>query len=122
MANYSTPSYRPLLPETTDQGDPFLFAPPAGSDARFRYYVYATGDDADRDLVFPVYGSDDLVTWRRLGNALTRTHDGWHWAPSVTYVPGLARPFVMLFSRSIGPGELGHVGHAIRRADAISPE
>jgi GH43 family beta-xylosidase len=28
----------------------------------------------------------------------------------------------MLYSRAVGVGELGHVGHAIRRADAVQPE
>ncbi len=71
---------------------------------------------------FPVYGSDDLVGWHRLGRALRTEHWGSHWAPCVRWVPGLARPYVMLYSRAIGVGEEGHIGHAIRRADATKPE
>jgi hypothetical protein len=40
----------------------------------------------------------------------------------VQFVPGLARPFVMLYSRGQGLGEQAHIGHAIRRADSVTPD
>jgi GH43 family beta-xylosidase len=95
---------------------------PTSAGASFRYYVYTTGDEPADGTAFPVYGSDDLVTWQRLGRALRVGRDSAHWAPCVRYVPGLARPYVMLYSRAIGVGEQAHVGHAIRRADAAAPE
>jgi GH43 family beta-xylosidase len=112
-----------LVPEpATDQGDPFLLEVPASERAnhRFRYYVYVTGTG------FPVYGSDDLLGpsgWRRVGESfpgLSRQH--WCWAPCVRYVPGLVRPWVMLYSKAAGAGELlGHQRHRILRADSVSP-
>jgi arabinan endo-1,5-alpha-L-arabinosidase len=113
----------PLVAEpATDQGDPFLLEVPAAerADHRYRYYVYVTGTG------FPVYGSDDLLDpagWRRVGDSfpdLSAEH--WCWAPCVRYVPGLARPWVMLYSKAAGTGELlGHQGHRILRADSTSP-
>ena len=32
-------SYRPLYPESADQGDPYLLAVPDGVEAAHRYYV-----------------------------------------------------------------------------------
>lgn len=61
------PFLTPLVPEDLDQGDPFAFAPPEQAGARFRYYVYTTGEEPVGGRAFPVYGSDDLVTWRGLG-------------------------------------------------------
>jgi len=113
-------SYRPLYPEPADQGDPYLLAAPGGES--WRYYVYVTSDLA-KDRVVPVYGSNDLAAWRKLGPALVS--DGVpraYWAPCVRHVPGLARPYVMLYSRSVGVGEEAHIGHVIRRADAERPE
>jgi len=45
-----------------------------------------------------------------------------YWSPCVVYLPDLPRPFVMLYSRAVGRGEQGHVGHVIRRADAERAE
>lgn len=118
----ATPAFRPLLPEALDQGDPFAFAPPPEAGARWRYYVYTTGEDPTEGRAFPVYGSDDLRAWRPLGEALTAGRRSSHWAPCVRYVPGLVRPYVMLYSRAVGLGAEGHVGHVIRRADAAAPE
>lgn len=123
-------SYRPLFPEAADQGDPYLLAVPDGVAADHRFYVYVTRDEtsdgrggrASADA-FPVFASDDLVTWTALGASLEgdATKHAF-WAPCVRYVPGLARPYVMLYSRGAGIGEQAHVGHQIRRADAARPE
>jgi hypothetical protein len=116
------PILQPLYVDDVDQGDPFALAVPAAAGARFRYYVYVTGPEPTSGQAFPVYGSDDLVNWERLGFALETDVVSSHWAPCVRYVAGRPRPFVMLYSRAVGVGELGHVGHAIRRADAVQPE
>ncbi|CAA9549085.1 MAG: GH43 / GH43_30 / GH43_32 / GH43_3 / GH43_33 [uncultured Thermomicrobiales bacterium] len=113
---------RPLLPEDRDQGDPFLFAAPGDGSARYRYYVYTTGEESLDGAAFPVYGSDDLRTWAPLGSALQAGARTAHWAPCVRHVPELNRPYVMLYSRAVGLGPEGHVGHAIRRADSERPE
>jgi arabinan endo-1,5-alpha-L-arabinosidase len=114
--------FRPLFPEDRDQGDPYILAVPPEAGTRFAYYVYVTGEDAARGRAFPYYGSHDLVHWEPLGAALEADTTKAHWAPCVRFIPGLPRPFVMLYSRAIGLGEQGHIGHAIRRADATSPE
>ncbi|MGI8476702.1 MAG: family 43 glycosylhydrolase [Thermomicrobiales bacterium] len=113
---------RPLFPEEIDQGDPFAFAVPSGVPSRFRHYIYTSGEEPVAGTAFPVYGSDDLTTWLRLDDALEVGLRSAHWAPCVRHVPGSARPFVMLYSRAVGLGAQGHVGHAIRRADAERPE
>jgi len=115
-------AYRPLFPEERDQGDPYAFAPPPEAGARWRYYVYTTGEDPEQGRAFPVYGSDDLATWRPLGKALRAERRSSHWAPCVRYLPGRALPYVMLYSRAVGVGAEGHVGHVIRRAEAAAPE
>ena len=112
--------FRPLCPERQDQGDPYILTVPDGIDAPYRYYVYTTGQWPDRGTAFPLYGSNDLLTWRRLGEALKTDAGAAHWAPCVVYRPGLKRPFVMLYSRSADL-ENGHAGHKIRRADSASP-
>src|SRR5215213_2298582 len=123
-------SYRPLFPEAADQGDPYLLAVPDGVPAAFRFYVYVTCDETSDGRggvasagAFPAFASDDLVTWRPLGPSLRgdATRHAF-WAPCVRYVPGLARPYVMLYSRGIGIGEQAHIGHQIRRADSERPE
>ena len=110
--------YRPLFPEDYDQGDPYILSPPAEARSRFRYYVYTTGEDPVSGRAFPVYGSQDLQTWQRLDDALWSSRQSSHWAPCVRYLPQLELPFVMLYSRAIGVGPQGHVGHTIRRAHA----
>lgn len=107
---------RPLAPDPdTDQGDPFLLEVPPGAGGP-RYLVFVSGAG------FPVYGSADLVRWSRLGTSLHTDGDAWTWAPSVTHVPGLERPWVMLYSRALGAGEVeGHREHRIRRADSTAP-
>lgn len=123
-------SCRPLFPEAADQGDPFLVAVPDGVPAAHRYYVYVTRDETSDGRggratpgAFPAFASDDLVTWRALGPSLEgdATRHAY-WAPCVRHVPGLARPWVMLYSRAAGIGEQAHVGHVLRRADAERPE
>jgi arabinan endo-1,5-alpha-L-arabinosidase len=115
--------FRPLCPDAaTDQGDPFILAAPQGSGAARCFYVYVTGNDPLDGGAFPVYASDDLVAWERVGDALAGAPPTSHWAPCVRFVPGLARPWVMLYSRAVGTGAEGHVGHKIRRADALTPE
>lgn len=119
-------NYRPLLPEPADQGDPYLVAVADGVAASYRYYVYVTSDGRGgrpTPGAFPVFASDDLVTWRALGpslegDATTRAY----WAPCVRHVPGLERPWVMLYSRAAGVGEEAHIGHTIRRAHSETPE
>ncbi|HET8522443.1 MAG TPA: family 43 glycosylhydrolase [Thermomicrobiales bacterium] len=113
---------RPLYPEDRDQGDPYILALPPQAGARFRYYVYTTGENPRTGRAFPVYGSDDLLTWHPLGDALTMVRGGAHWAPCVRYIPNLDLPYVMLYSRSIGLGEQAHIGHAIYRAHSANPE
>ena len=117
-----TAAFRPLLPGPIDQGDPFIIEVPASVGAAHRFYVYTTGNEPSDGRAFPVYASDDLTTWRRLGDALATDRTSAHWAPCVRHVPGLPRPFVMLYSHAIGRGEQGHVGHTILRADAERPE
>jgi len=123
-------SYRPLYPEAADQGDPYLLAVPDGVAAAHRFYVYVTRDETSDGRggratpgAFPAFASDDLVAWHALGPSLdgdaTRRA---YWAPCVRHVPGLARPWVMLYSCSAGVGEEAHIGHTIRRADAERPE
>lgn len=108
----------PLAPDPdVDQGDPYLVEAPPGSGGRFRYYVYVSGAG------FPVYGTDDLLAWTRVGDSLAAGGDAWCWAPCVRHRPGLARPWVMLYSRARGAGEVdGHREHRLRRADAQRPE
>lgn len=123
-------SYRPLHPEPADQGDPYLLAVPDGAAAAHRYYVYVTRDETSDGRggraspgAFPAFASDDLVTWRPLGPSLQGDASvRAYWAPCVWHVRGLARPWVMLYSCSVGIGEQAHIGHAIRRADAERPE
>lgn len=123
-------SYRPLYPQAADQGDPYLLAVPDGVAAAFRYYVYVTRDETSDGRggtaspgAFPVFASDDLATWTRLGPALDGDATRYaFWAPCVRYVPGLPRPYVMLYSHGAGLGEQAHIGHQIRRADAEQPE
>lgn len=123
-------SYRPLFPEAADQGDPYLLAIPDGVPAAYRYYVYVTRDETSDGRggtasagAFPTFGSDDLATWHPLGPTLDgdATRHAF-WAPCVRYVPGLARPYVMLYSHGVGIGEQAHIGHQVRRADAERPE
>jgi hypothetical protein len=114
--------YRPLHPEDSDQGDPYVFAPPREARATFRYYTYVTGEDAPAGRAFPAYGSDDLLRWTPLGAVLRADTTRAHWAPCVWYAPGLERPYVMLYSRGRGQGEDAHIGHAIRRADSAVAE
>lgn len=114
--------HRPLYPEDRDQGDPYLLSVPPEAGARFRYYVYVTGEVSQTGTAFPVYWSNDLLRWEPLGGALVADVTRSHWAPCVRCVPGLDRPFVMLYSHGLGLGEEAHIGHAIRRADSTSPE
>ncbi len=116
------PVYRPLFPESNDQGDPYILAIPEHVNARYRFYTYTTGIDPDVGRAFRVYASHDLVTWDALGASLEAYTTRAHWAPCVRYVPGLDRPYVMLYSRAMGLGEQAHVGHVLRRADSTSPE
>ena len=81
-------NYRPLYPEETDQGDPYLLVVPEGVEAAYRYYVYVTSDLTSRGA-FPVYASNDLGTGRPLGSILVAvTVPRAYWAPCVRYVPG----------------------------------
>ncbi len=115
--------YRPLFPEDYDQGDPYILAPPPEVRSRFRYCVYTTDEDPISGRAFPVYGSQDLQTWQRLlDDALVVDRQSSHWAPCVQHLPQLELPFVMLYSRAIGVGPEGHVGHTIRRAHARHAE
>ena len=116
------PRFRPILPEDRDQGDPYLLAPPPAAGARWRYYVYTTGEDPADGRAFPVYGSNDLAVWEPFGEALEMVQQSSHWAPCVRYLPRLDFPYVMLYSRAVGIGEQGHVGHVIRRAHSPLPE
>jgi len=123
-------SYRPLFPEAADQGDPYLLAIPDGVEAGFRYYVYVTRDETSDGRggtasagAFPAYASNDLATWHPLGPSLQGDASRHaFWAPCVRHVPGLARPYVMLYSHGAGIGEQAHIGHVIRRADSERPE
>ena len=119
-------SYRPLFPEAADQGDPYLLAIPPGVPAAYRFYVYVTRDETSDGRggtasagAFPAFASNDLATWTPLGPSLQgdATRHAF-WAPCVRYVPGLPRPYVMLYSHGAGTGEQAHIGHQIRRADA----
>ena len=115
-------NFKPIYPEDADQGDPFPLAVPEGAGTDYRYYVYVT-TDVVTPKAFPVYASNDLKEWRALGPSLVSdTTPRAHWAPCVRYIPGLARPFVMLYSRAVGVGEEAHIGHTILRADSERPE
>jgi hypothetical protein len=122
VAPAGIPLLQPLHPDDTDQGDPFILDVPTSAGARFRFYVYTTGEDPTGGRAFPVYGSDDLATWERLPEALEVGVFAAHWAPCVRYIPELNLPFVMLYSRAVGVGEEGHIGHVIRRAHSAAPE
>lgn len=122
VQNAETLLPRPLIPEDRDQGDPYALEVPAAAGARFRYYAYITGGATPEGTAFPVYASDDLITWQSLGDSLHVSGDGAHWAPCVRYIPECERPYVMLYSRALGQGEQGHVGHTIYRADSERPE
>ena len=102
--------YRPLYPEDYDQGDPYIFAPPPEARTQFRYYVYTTGEDRV-PAGPPGLRVPDLVTWQRLDDALIVGRHSSHWAPCVC-TPEVQQPFVMLYSRAVGVGEEGHVGHS----------
>jgi GH43 family beta-xylosidase len=116
-------AWRPLAPSPFDQSDPFVLRVPDEASSEYRYYVYTTGEGGRTDRAFSVFGSHDLTRWARLENALESDLSRAHWAPSVTHVPSLERPWVMLYSNAIGDGrETMHIGHAIRRADAVRPE
>lgn len=115
-------AFTPCYPEARDQGDPYVLAVPPGVAARFRYYVYVTGEDAQTSRAFPAYGSNDLVQWEPLGGTLRADVARAHWAPCVCYLPDLRRPYVMLYSRGAGQGEHGHIGHTIQRAESETPE
>lgn len=112
-----------FVPEPeVDQGDPFLLEVPPEQRAHqpYRFYVYISAPG------FPVYGSNDLLDpagWRRVTDSYPGLGvDRWCWAPCVRYVPGSARPWVMLYSRARGAGEPeGHQQHRLRRADSESP-
>ena len=113
--------HRPLHPEGRDQGDPYLLQ--AGARARPSATTSTSpGRTPPAGTAFPVYGSPDLIRWTALGYGLRGAPGKAHWAPCVRHVPGLARPYVMLYSRAVGVGEAAHIGHAIRRADAVAPE
>jgi hypothetical protein len=115
-------NYRPIYPEDADQGDPYPLAVPEGANTEYRYYVYVT-TDVTSPKAFPVYASNDLIDWKPLGPSLvTGSVPRAHWAPCVHYAPGLARPFVMLYSSAVGIGEEAHIGHTLRRADSERPE
>jgi hypothetical protein len=114
--------FQPLFPDTVDQGDPYILALPPDARGPLRYLVYCTGEDPTNGRTFPVYGSPDLRSWQRLGESLEVGANAAHWAPCVRYVPGLERPYVMLYSRSRGLGDLTHVGHALWRAESASAE
>lgn len=118
----SVPAFQPLIPEGRDQGDPYLLTVSGNHPTMWKHYVYITGEDAARKRAFPLYGSNDLRQWQPLGESLVMAHQSAHWAPCVVYRPGLAKPFVMLYSCSKGFGDLAHVGHAIRRAESEQPE
>ncbi len=112
-----------FVPEpAVDQGDPFLLEVPESqrSEQPLRFYVYVSAPG------FPVYGSNSLLDpagWQRVGDSYPGLGvDRWCWAPCVRYVPGLERPWVMLYSRAKGAGETeGHQQHRLRRADSTSP-
>ncbi len=114
--------YRPLHPEPHDQGDPYILTLPRAVGARFRFYTYVTGEDAASQKAFPVYGSNDLVHWESLGGTLVADMNRSHWAPCVQFIPSLAYPYVMLYSRGEGLDERAHIGHGLRRAHSRSPE
>ncbi len=103
-----------------DQGDPFIFRAPDGP-GTWRYYVIVTGPG------FPVYSSTDpgrAGSWERMGESFPGigVHP-WAWAPCVRFVPGLERPWVMLYSLAAGSGDPGgHQFHRILRADSLRPE
>src|SRR4051812_14640647 len=116
------PFYKPLFPERRDQGDPYILYLTEDADAPFRYYVFTSSMIPHKSSAFPCYASNDLREWTFLGDSLRVSGDRSAWAPCVTYQRHLARPYVMLYSESIGLGKLAHVGHRIRRADALRPE
>lgn len=77
-------SYRQIL---DDVADPFVFR------WEGKYYLFCTGD------FVPVYVSDDLISWNRLGFAVTPDENNKDavgcYAPEVTYFGG---KFYMIFS------------------------
>ena len=113
---------RPSFPEPDiDQGDPFLFEDPTGSDpSGFRFFVIVTAPG------FRIYGSNTPAAvgeWTFIGESFPGVNvDRWAWAPCVRHVVGLDRPWVMLYSLAAGSGDpAGHQFHQLRRADSVSP-
>jgi len=114
--------YKPLFPEAQDQGDPFVMKIPEGRNEPFRYYVYVTDDGAVVDgMAFPVYGSNDLVTWTPLGRSLKVGRHSAHWAPCILPSPTDPEKYLMLYSCSRGFGEEAHVNHTLFVAESPTP-
>src|SRR5688572_10111994 len=113
--------FRPILPEVEgadDQGDPYVLIVPNSCDTPFRYYAYHTDNSYDEKSAFDVYGSDDLMQFSHVGNALGTTGPAYRWAPCVRWN---GEQFVMFYSQSTPGQPNADVGHRIRRAVAPSP-
>lgn len=117
--------FRPLIPESREQQDPYLLVVPESAHTTYRYYIYTTSLDPEvaEGKAYPSYGSHDLVHWQPIGSVLEADSTRAYWAPCVQYIPSLAYPYVMLYSKAIGNGdEKRHIGHTIYRAHSKSPE
>jgi arabinan endo-1,5-alpha-L-arabinosidase len=114
--------YHPLAPEACDQGDPYVLDLPESANSDYRFYIYTSGEQPDAGMAIPCYGTNDLRDVRRLGSCLIDQTSRAHWAPCVSYLPFLAYPYVMLYSRSIALGEKAHLGHQIVRAHSKRPD
>jgi|tagenome__1003787_1003787.scaffolds.fasta_scaffold20831803_1 GH43 family beta-xylosidase len=90
-------------------GDPFVL--------KHNGCWYAYGTHADGRAGVPVFRSDDLVTWDRLGLALPPPVDAGAccWAPEVAYAGGR---FFLYYSAGGPEGE----GHSVRVAEAARPD
>lgn len=114
--------YQPLAPSDIDQGDPFVLRVPPEANTEYEFYIYITGEQPNEGRAILCYGSHDLREAHPLGWCLIDETPRAHWAPYVRYLPSLEYPYVMLYSRSVAPGEQAHVGHQIIRAHSKGPE
>ena len=90
-------------------GDPFVL--------KHNGCWYAYGTQADGRGGIPVFRSDDLVTWERVGLALAPPADAGPccWAPEVAYADGR---FFLYYSAGGPEGE----GHSLRVAESVLPD
>lgn len=115
MANYTNPVYSEYF------ADPFVWQ------HQGVYYAIGTGpaeaagkvDEIDKQRVFPLLQSDNLINWQFAGNALLRPDPALgdnFWAPEVAYQNGL---FYLYYS--VGHEDKNHQLRVAISADPLGP-